>query len=157
MNLELVFNGFLMLFLFGILMMSRQISGVKISSDTIGPSGFPQTIIVIAIIILVTLSYRLIKVKKSENIVDSQKLKTVGLVMTMQFAYIFALNILGYIVSTLIFPFFIGRTIGYRKNAILAIFSIILTAVMVLVFGNLFSVPLPRGIGLLRELSYFIY
>jgi hypothetical protein len=75
----------------------------------------------------------------------------------MQFAYIFALNILGYIVSTLIFPFFIGRTIGYRKNAILAIFSIILTAVMVLVFGNLFSVPLPRGIGLLRELSYFIY
>lgn len=157
MNLELVFNGFLMLILFGILMMSRQISGVKISSDAIGPSGFPQMIIVIAIIILVTLSYRLIKVKKSENIVDSQKLKTVGLVMTMQFAYIFALNILGYIVSTLIFPFFIGRTIGYRKNATLAIFTITLTAVMVLVFGNLFSVPLPRGIGLLRELSYFIY
>ena len=53
---------------------------------------------------------------------------------------------------------FIGaRAIGYASNLKLALFTCMVTGILVLVFGSFFSVPLPRGMGLLRELSYMIY
>lgn len=157
MNIELVFNGVIMVCLIVLFLMTRQFEGVKISTDYLGPSGFPQAVMVMAMIIIAILSYRLITEKKTENTEDFQKIKKVGLVIVLIFIYIFALNVLGYMVSTFISVYLIGKAIGYRQNLKMVIFALVLTTIMVLVFGNVFTVPLPRGVGFLREFSYLIY
>ena len=67
------------------------------------------------------------------------------------------LDVIGFVLSTLLYLLTAGWSIGYRQPFRLAIFAIAVTAVLTAVFGILFIVPLPRGIGQLRELSYLIY
>jgi len=71
--------------------------------------------------------------------------------------YMAALNFIGFILSTLAFTYVNPIVMGYKKYRALAIYSLILTVVAVVVFGKFFYVPLPRGIGFLRELSYYLY
>jgi hypothetical protein len=71
--------------------------------------------------------------------------------------YAALMNVIGFILSTLVFTFVNPLVMGYRKYRILTVFSVLLTVVVVLAFGKLFFIPLPRGLGFLRELSYYIY
>ena len=67
------------------------------------------------------------------------------------------LDIVGFILSTLVYLVACPLSIGYRKPGLLCIFSVLTTTVLVGVFGVLFYVPLPRGMEIFRELSYMIY
>ena len=57
----------------------------------------------------------------------------------------------------LIFSVLSAKVMGYKENVKTLIFSLGLTVGVTLIFGKLFFVGLPRGIGLLREISYLIY
>ena len=71
--------------------------------------------------------------------------------------YIALLNILGFILSTFIFAVIGVMVMGYRKKRNILAFALITTTALFLLFGKAFFVPLPRGIGFLRELSYLLY
>ena len=71
--------------------------------------------------------------------------------------YVGVLDFLGFAVSTALYLFAAAASIGYRKWLLLTVFSTATAAVMTGVFGALFFVPLPRGVGFLRELSYLVY
>ena len=64
---------------------------------------------------------------------------------------------LGFAVSTMLYLFIAPASFGYSKWSMLTVFSIAGAVVLVGVFGTVFYVPLPRGIGLFRELSYLVY
>ena len=83
--------------------------------------------------------------------------RSVILNVVLLFIYIMAMNAIGFILSTFLYLPPACWAIGYRKPRRLAIYTIVVTVAVTVVFGMLFNVPLPRGIGQLRELSYMIY
>ena len=72
-------------------------------------------------------------------------------------AYVGLLDVIGFVLATFAYLIAAPLSMKYSKPVLLAIFASVTTAVMAIVFGIVFYVPLPRGVGLFRELSYLIY
>jgi putative tricarboxylic transport membrane protein len=163
MYLELMFNVVLIALLAYFYFLSSGYIGHRISTDFFGPGGFPQLLTALAILILVYLTIRLIRESfiKREEKAEGEHGPRGYVRLLVSFAvligYILFFEKLGYILSTFLFIILLPKAIGYKGYIKLIAFSLVLTFVMVMCFGALFSTPLPRGIGLLREWSYFLY
>ncbi len=160
--MELLFNGFIGLVLLIFFMESRKIEEITISSDKIGASGFPQIIIAVSFILLIYISYKYIQDRKKDGSKSNLSFKDSGfktmiISIGLLAAYIFTMNIIGFILGTFIFSILASRIMKYDERLKILIFSSVLTVSITLIFGKLFFVSLPRGIGILREMSYLIY
>ena len=136
--------------------------------DVLGASGFPRTIIVIVFLLMAYQIFILLKkILQTRNVDDAEKknpdkiskyqyLKLVLCVLYLV-VYIFGMSIIGYAISTLFFIFAFGKTVGYRKNIKLLVFTVVITVILVLLFGTLFKIALPRGKLFFKELSYYWY
>jgi hypothetical protein len=159
---ELFFNILLILLLVVLYVSSLGIGGRRVSSDHFGPQGFPQLLIMLSIPLLIWVSVRVLTQvraeRRPEERFDGELFKRpIFVCLFILVAYVASLNLAGYTLSTLLFIFVMGKGIRYSKNLRLALFSVVTTGILVLVFGRCFAVPLPRGIGWLRELSFFLY
>ena len=160
--MELLFNGFIGLILLVFFMESRKIEEVAVSSDKLGASGFPQIIIAISFILLIYITYKNIKNIKENKDEKTSKFKDKGfrtmlISIVLLAVYIFTMDIIGFILGTFIFSMLASRVMGYKDTMKTLIFSLVLTLGVTLIFGKVFYVSLPRGIGFIRELSYLIY
>lgn len=159
--MELIFNIFIALVLLVFFVSSMGLEGMDISTDKIGASGFPQMVIGIGFLLLLFITYNQIKTrsKQQKNVFNfkDKGFKTMLINIGLLTAYIFTMNYVGFIVGTFVFALVAMWSMGYREKIKGLIFSLVLTMGITLVFGKVFLVALPRGIGLLRELSYFIY
>jgi putative tricarboxylic transport membrane protein len=158
---ELIFNFVLMTLLVVLYGVSLSFGGRTVSTDRFGPKGFPQLLIFASLGVLLLLTVPMLKDlrrgKMNLRPTLSSVKKPIVISSLILIGYVFFLDIGGYTLSTLFFVFLVGRAVGYSKNVKLALFTCILTGLLVLVFGTLFSVPLPRGLGIFREMSYLIY
>ena len=158
---EILFNLLLIALLIVFYLASRGFGGRPVSTDHFGPQGFPQLLILLLMAFLGILTCRAILALRKEKSSPAPSLASLNQPMLRSslilIGYVFCLDLFGYIVATVCFIFIGAKAIGYASHLKLALFSCIVTAILVLVFGSFFSVPLPRGMGPLRELSYFIY
>lgn len=75
----------------------------------------------------------------------------------ISFIYIFSLRWIGFVVPTpLLMGIFMYIT-GYRKKVMLAVIPLVTTAVFLLLFIKVTYLPLPRGYGIFRSISFLIY
>lgn len=161
MAAELIFNCLMGL---GIVFFLVQAFSLPLSdnpSDILGAGGFPIILGILGLIVLAVITVRVVRQKATVKIplfeLGSLDGRAVALNVALLFAYILVQDVVGFILSTLLYVPAAGWFIGYRKVPLLAIYAAAVTAALTLVFGILFVVPLPRGIGPLRELSYMIY
>ncbi|WP_263772225.1 tripartite tricarboxylate transporter TctB family protein [Propionivibrio soli] len=161
MAAEIVFNILIGLGVLFYLAQAIQLPATDNPADVLGAGGFPIIIGVIALIGLAMITIHTIKEKRKVDIpmlnlrsVDGRMVFINVLVLA---AYVGLLDVIGFVLATLIYLVVAPLSMGYRKPAALAVFSGVTTAVMVVVFGILFYVPLPRGAELFRDLSYLIY
>ncbi|MDX9861015.1 MAG: tripartite tricarboxylate transporter TctB family protein [Rhodospirillales bacterium] len=161
MAAELIFNLLVGLGLLFLLFEALALPQTDNPSDVLGAGGYPLILCVLGLVVLAVITVRVIREKKSIKIplFDLRSLdgRAVALNVALLFVYIMAMEVIGFILSTLLYLAAAGWLIGYRKPLRLAIYAAILTAAFTAVFGMLFYVPLPRGVGQLRELSYLIY
>ncbi len=159
--MELIFNvviaGFLIFYIF----LAMQLGASTTDGDIFGAGGFPIFIAIVGLIVLGVITRNVIKDNKKIEI-PMFNLKTAGgrSVTTNLVAlsvYVILLNYLGFIFSTPIFLLSSAKSMGYSNNKALGVFIVLTTLALVVLFGKVFFIPLPRGIGVLRELSYFIY
>ena len=138
-----------------------QLPNIEDTVDILGASGFPQIIGVLALLVLVFISIRTVRENKAVQIsmfnlrLPEGRLLLVNICLLA--SYIVLLSILGFAVSTLLYLFIAPTSFGYNKWRMLTVFAVVGSVVLVSIFGSVFYVPLPRGIGLFRELSYLIY
>ena len=161
MTIELVFNALIALVVLFYLAQAIQLPTTDNPADVLGAGGFPTIIGIIALIGLVVITIQTIKENRKVDIpmlnlrtVDGRMVFINVLVLA---AYVGLLDVLGFVLATLIYLVLAPLSMGYRKPLILAVFASVTTAVMVIVFGMVFYVPLPRGVELFRDLSYLIY
>ncbi len=159
--MELLFNIFIGLVLIVFFVESTTFDGMTVSTDKIGANGFPQMIIIISFMLLLYITYNYIKnkgkAKKDVFNIKDKGFRIMLINIVLLAIYIFTMNYIGFILGTFIFIIVAAWSMGYREKVKSLIFSLVLTMSITLVFGKVFYVALPRGLGLLREISYFIY
>jgi putative tricarboxylic transport membrane protein len=159
--MEMIFNIAMGLFILFYLVLSLLLSKESIAGDNLGAGGFPIILGVIGLVILAFITAKVLK-DKSKITIPLLNLKSVdgkllALNIVILSTYLLLLDILGFAFSTLLFLFGSTWAMGYKKVVVVCVFSIVLTAILTVCFGKFFFVPLPRGIGIFRELSYLIY
>ena len=159
--MEIIFNIVMGMFILFYLVLAFLLKKESLTGDALGAGGFPMILAIIGLAILVFITTKVFRDKKKIPI-PMLSLKSVeGQVLALNIiilaAYLLLMDVIGFALSTLLFLFGSTRGLGYKKTVVLSLFSLLLTVVLVVTFGKLFFVPLPRGIGIFRELSYFIY
>lgn len=169
--MELLFDVFLIVLFSVFLFLSNDISDVTIGKDNLGSAGFPRLIAIVAILLLalvITQKIRVIvkarkmtadgeqQIEKGSKISNSLYKRLFSMIILLVF-YILFLKQLGFVLETAVFIFLSLTILGERKYLRSIIFSVVFTAMLVIIFGKIFFIALPRGTGFLRELSYFIF
>lgn len=159
--MEAVFTIGIMIFLAVAAFLSFGIGRETIAGDVLGASGFPLVVIGIGLALCALLLVKQLRAKKGkgEKLLDlsTPAGRAIAYAAFVLVVYLATMNILGFILSTLLFCTAEALVMGYRKRGKLAMFAILATTGLFLLFGKAFFVPLPRGIGLLKEISYLLY
>jgi hypothetical protein len=161
MAAELIFNCLVGLGIVFFLVQAFSLPDSDNPGDMLGAGGFPIILGVLGLIVLAVVTIRVIREKTRINVpmFDLRSLdgRSLALNVILLFVYIMVLDVIGFILATLLYLPLAGWSIGYQKPLRLALYTVGVTVVLTGVFGILFLVPLPRGVGLLRELSYMIF
>jgi len=161
MAVEIIFTLILGLFIAFYLFTVMQLPNLNDTLDVLGASGFPQFIGMLGLLVLLFILINTVKEKKAVDLplfnpgLPEGRLLLVNILLLA--AYIALLNILGFALSTLLYLFIAPASFGYSKWQLLTVFSLVGAILLVGVFGSVFYVPLPRGIGVFQELSYLVY
>ena len=159
--MEMIFNIVMGMFVLFYLVLAFLLKKESLTGDALGAGGFPMILAVIALALLVLITVKIVKDKTKIPIpllnLKSAEGRVLGLNIVILSAYLLLMDVIGFALSTLLFLFGSTRGMGYKKTIMLSLFSLLLTVALVATFGKFFFVPLPRGIGIFRELSYFIY
>ena len=75
----------------------------------------------------------------------------------VSFFYIFFVYYSGFMITTPIFMVIYMWVTGYRKRIGLVVIPIVTIAVFLLLFVVVTYIPLPRGVGIFKEISVLIY
>jgi len=166
--MELIFDVFLICVFAAFFFLSGNISEVTIANDNLGSRGFPRMIAIVAIVLLAfSIAFRirlLFKQRRSEQQSNEAKIgiaknlyMRLFAIILLLFFYIVFLKQLGFVLETLLFIYLCLVIMGERNHLRSALFSVAFTALLVIIFGRVFFIALPRGIGFLREVSYYLF
>ena len=160
---ELIFNAVLGIVLVGYLVLGLIMKRTDDPTDILGAGGFPIIVGAIALVVLIAITLKIFRNREGEKaklpMFDLKNLdgRAALLNLVLLALYIGLLEVIGFTVDTLLYLPAAALAMGYKKKLNIALFSLIMTTVIILAFGKLFFVPLPRGLGLLRELSFILY
>ncbi|MCF6410743.1 tripartite tricarboxylate transporter TctB family protein [Pseudalkalibacillus salsuginis] len=166
---DYIFYSIVILFALFFLVMTPQI---KITNGTfiIGPRHWPYILLTLMLILAIfgiVKSYILAKKSKSIESKDHEdkiepertffKLSIPMISLVLVILYVLLLNAIGFIISTLLFLYGISLLLGQKKQLYSIIFAVLTTVVFIGLFSVLLSIPLPRGLGIFRQLSLLFY
>lgn len=161
--LEVVFSGVFALILLGFAILGLQIPNKSNPADFIEASGFPVIFAGLALVLLIWdifVQYQAIKMagkRETSNGLDIKQAPKVAVIITMTIVYILLVKTLGFIILSFIFMLIAINLLGSKKQWINVLFSFLTIVMLVLFFGKFFGISLPRGIGILKELSFYLY
>lgn len=128
---------------------------------TLKPDMWPKAIIILLLICIAINIFNIIRKNKNNPEFHLDALMTIRARLCIGIALViaasFMLEPLGYMVTCLFVLFFYGLLLGQKHVIRLAIFSVLVTLVLYVVFSVLLSVNLPRGtVPALRNFSLYV-
>lgn len=153
---------------------SQQYAGVSSSSSDPGAAAWPQVILVV---LLLSSVINLVNVyRRNDSITDlsgylepiadartddgSLQVRTetkkylVGILLIA--AYLVVLTDVGFLASTVVFVSLFVWTLGYRSVPKVAVFSVVVSVLIFILFRNFMNIALPYGTGVFRELGIYL-
>ncbi|PTI08996.1 hypothetical protein BU096_05295 [Staphylococcus xylosus] len=131
--------------------------------DPISASGIPTFILFILVALLIyTLIKEIVKYKKNKEKTNHNALFTkstlIIIIITVGIAiFILVLNKVGFFLSCLFLTPLLLVLLGSKSKTQIISFSVGIPILFTFLFGNILSIPLPKGIGIFSEISNFIY
>jgi Zn-dependent protease len=161
---ELLFNCFWGLFFLVFIVKSRTIENFG-EADPVGPGGFPAIIAILGIALLIAViaqSVKSLKDKSPQNSAEKSELAALWknpavLCVAGLVGYVLLLDILGFAVCTIVLLSVLVFLLGMNSWTKSIIVGLVGTSVFVLMFGRILGVTLPRGLSIVRELSFYLY
>lgn len=71
--------------------------------------------------------------------------------------YFLGVQYIGFVLATPVFVIVLARMLGMKKWSILVPASLLFSIFVIYLFPILLSIPLPRGVGIFREINLWIY
>ncbi|MDU1911202.1 tripartite tricarboxylate transporter TctB family protein [Fusobacterium sp.] len=143
--LETIFSVFLCIVSAFIFYSSTQFNMAFIGDSGLGPDFFPKIIAIILFILSGILFAGSIKNKDKKSIYNSNMRYTFMVIFAFAI-YIFLIDRIGYLISTIIFAFVIITILKSKSKILNIIFAIIFPAALYLLFTYAFKVSLPTGL-----------
>lgn len=143
--LETIFSAFLCIVSAFIFYLSTQFDMAFIGDSGLGPDFFPQVIAIILFILSITL-FVINIINKDKKSVYNPNIKYTFMVIFSFAVYIFFINIIGYLISTIIFAFVVITILKSKSKVLNIIFAIIFPVALYLLFTYAFKVSLPTGL-----------
>lgn len=94
--------------------------------------------------------------EEKEEYSRENRLKVILSILCLLF-YIIVMPFIGFILSTLLFVFPLILVLGERRKWVLMFSPPLITGLIVLVFGKLIAIPLPKGMGVFAAFSRLFY
>ncbi|WP_079479102.1 tripartite tricarboxylate transporter TctB family protein [Halobacillus salinus] len=138
---------FLILFASGYLYLTynlKEYPYVPVDSDFV-PKVLGYVLIVLAVFLYFDKSSET-KEEKEKRTIPKKEILVLLAVGAMIFLYIFLLELLGFVLSSMLFVFGCSLFLGYRDHKVNVIVSVIFPLVMYLSFNYLLQIKLPQGI-----------
>ncbi len=147
-----------MLVIFGIFQYGVVSIDTGRSVDPVGAAFVPQMVILLGgLLCVVTL---IMQIRKYVSEQEKHKITfntKVLLLLAMLVAFLFILDLVGFHLSAMLLFFGIMLLLGKKSYLNSALTSIVTASVFVVLFGRILSVPLPRGEGIFRILSHWLF
>ena len=130
--------------------------------EKLGPEFWPRLMLIgIVIVTLSLLVESIIEKRKTrktdEELGEERNTKLViasgGILITS----LLFMPIIGFLLSSFITTAVLAIVLGERKKHTAFLYSFVMVLVIYVSFGKLMFVPMPRGVSIFRELSYFLY
>lgn len=126
------------------------------------PSFWPRfNLVGIAILAAVILLRSLLKPEKRipAEKKEGTKRGMTGLLICVGilFLFIFLMPYLGFLITAFLSTSALMYALGERRKRSIFLTSLVLVAIIYVVFGKLMYVPMPRGVSIIQELSYYLY
>lgn len=143
--LETVFSAFLCIVSAFIFYSSTQFNMAFIGNSGLGPDFFPKVIAVILFILSAMLFVGSIKNKDKKSFYNPN-MKYTFMVIFAFAVYIFLIDRIGYLVSTVIFAFVVITILKSKSKILNIVFAIAFPIALYLLFTYAFKVSLPTGL-----------
>jgi len=125
---------------------------------SLGAEWWPQTILTLGMLLTVlSAGFAARKENKPGTIVDMEEVISLGISAAIFVVFLVANEMLGFVGATPILMAGFIWQLGGRKVSTLVGASVACSLGFAVLFGRLMEVPLPRGMGAIRSLSYMLY
>ncbi len=133
-------------------------------TDVVGAAGFPKAIILLAFILTAVSLYSAFRKYNEHSAseipkqwhIEELNIQFIGVIASIV-AFIFASDIIGYLLGSTVLIAVLMVLLGQRKPVKIAAISVSVAFGFTMVFGKLLHVPLPRGAGFIQDLSFLLY
>lgn len=163
MTVELIFNAAMLLF-FVYCYFYIGATLPKSGSNELGAEQWPQVILVLLCILLAVNVYKIYRGLKdvpAEKKISSDMIKGfftsklfIGIILVFVLAFI--LGYIGFIPSCLLFMMAYCRLLGEKRWGRNFLISLVITAILFLLFYLGLSIMLPRGVGIFRQFALML-
>lgn len=157
---EIIFHVFLMAVL-GIFYGETAKINTARMTDPIGPAGFPRMIIIVGFILLAISLAGAFKRYKGAKDGPKGRIKELDpgflALLAALAGFVLLVNQIGFWISSIALIGIVLVILGQRKVSKVVVITLCASLVFTVVFGKILHVPLPRGIGALKMISYLLY
>ncbi|WP_308007879.1 tripartite tricarboxylate transporter TctB family protein [uncultured Fusobacterium sp.] len=143
--LETIFSAFLCIVSAFIFYLSTQFNMAFIGDSGLGPDFFPKIIAIILFILSAMLFIGSIRNKDKKSIYNPNMKYTFMVIFTFA-VYVFLIDRIGYLISTIIFAFVVITILKSKSKILNIIFAVIFPVALYLLFTYAFKVSLPTGL-----------
>lgn len=163
---ELIFDVALAVVLLAFMILGAQIPAISSPNDVVEASGFPVVFSAVGLILLaveITGKVRELRKDKAagkpapQSKLDMKQSYKIGIIVAMTIAYILVAKYVGFVVFATLFAFVCLNLLNSKKQLFNVIFSVAAVLLLTLIFGRFFGIVLPRGQGILKALSFYLY
>jgi len=155
---ENIFNAIVGLVLIIYLYFAFQIPQQSLPADVVEANGFPLLIGFVGLGLVVISIIKSIREKEENKIVlKKEPIIRLGIVVAMVIFYINFLRQIGFITTMFLFVAVTLTALGSKRYLYNVIFALIFTVGITFIFGNIFSINLPRGTGIFMQLSWLLH
>ncbi|MDX9860815.1 MAG: tripartite tricarboxylate transporter TctB family protein [Rhodospirillales bacterium] len=157
---ELVFHAVLLVFMAVLFWESRSFPEMNIGGQ-LGAAWWPQLTLGLGMVL--TVASAAFVVRKSIRdaggaaSVKLKELKSLGISGGIFCAFLLVMEVVGFMGAMPVLMFGFMYQLGARKPSMLVLVPILSSPLFAFIFGRFMEVSLPRGIGWIRILSFYVY
>ena len=158
MKAETIFNIFVGIVLIVYLIFAFQIPHQSLPADIVEANGFPIMLGFIGLGLVCVTVFQSIRKKDHEPLqFKKEPVIRIAIVVAMVVVYINILRQIGFITSMFLFVVVSLAAVGSKRYIYNIVFSLLFTIAITFIFGNIFSINLPRGTGIFMQLSWLLH